>query len=166
MWGCWRSDDLFFFFLEINLTSGYITEIFSRRSGDIQIENFMRPSARLLICTMSPPEAHEFDTPALHNREIIFPCNSSNERLTVCKIVGCFYCGQVHFPSTPMPEHGKRDVAKNLRDFERNITAMRNLYNVFFDRFDVGNKHWLCQKTLTFYDSSHQYQLGEAGATA
>ena len=54
-----------FFFLEIDLTSGYNTEIFARRSGDIQIENFMQPSARLLICTMWPPEAHEFDTPVL-----------------------------------------------------------------------------------------------------
>ena len=53
------------FFLEIDLTSGYITEIVTRRSGDLQIENFMRPSARLPICAMWPPEAHEFDTPAL-----------------------------------------------------------------------------------------------------
>ena len=55
----------FFFFFEIHLTSGYITVIFARRSGAIQIGNFMRPSARLLICTMCPPEAHKFDTPGL-----------------------------------------------------------------------------------------------------
>ena len=56
---------MIFFFLEIHLTSGYITEIVTRRSGDLQIENFMRPSERLLICTMWPPEAHEFDTPGV-----------------------------------------------------------------------------------------------------
>ena len=54
-----------FFFWEINLTSGYITEIVGQRSGDLQIQNFMRPSARLLIYAMWPPEAHEFDTPDL-----------------------------------------------------------------------------------------------------
>ena len=47
--------------MEIDLTSGYITEVVARRSGDLHIENFMRPSARLLICAMWPPEAHEFD---------------------------------------------------------------------------------------------------------
>ena len=51
------------FFFEIDLTSGYITEIVAQRSGDLQIQNFMRPSARLLIYAMWPPEAHEFDTP-------------------------------------------------------------------------------------------------------
>ena len=56
---------MFFFFLEIDLTSGYITEIVARRSGDLQMENFMWPSAQLLICAMRPPEAHEFDTPVL-----------------------------------------------------------------------------------------------------
>ena len=54
----------FFFFLEIDLTSGYITEIVAQRSGDLQIQNFMRSSARL-IYAMWPPEAHEFDTPGL-----------------------------------------------------------------------------------------------------
>ena len=53
------------FFFEIDFTSGYITKIVARRGGDLQIENFMRPSARLHICAMWPPEAHEFDTPAL-----------------------------------------------------------------------------------------------------
>ena len=48
--------------MEIDLTSGYITEIVAQRSGDLQIQNFMRPSARLLIYAMWPPEAHEFDT--------------------------------------------------------------------------------------------------------
>ena len=46
------------FFLEIDLTSGYITEIVAQRSGDLQIQNFMRSSARLLIYAMWPPEAH------------------------------------------------------------------------------------------------------------
>ena len=55
------------FFLEIDLTSGYITEIVAQRSGDLQIQNLMRPSARLLIYAMWPPEAHEFDTPALRD---------------------------------------------------------------------------------------------------
>ena len=54
----------FYFLFEIDLTSGYIKEIVAQRSGDLQIENFMRPSARLLICAMWPPEAHEFGTPA------------------------------------------------------------------------------------------------------
>ena len=66
-WSCWRNDDLFF--LEIDLTSGYITEIVGRRSGDLQMENFMPPSARLLICAMWPPEAHEFDTPNLEDHQ-------------------------------------------------------------------------------------------------
>ena len=43
------------FFLEMDLTSGYITEIVARRGGDIQIDN----------CTMWPPKVHEFDTPGL-----------------------------------------------------------------------------------------------------
>ena len=54
----------FYFLFEIDLTSGYIKEIVAQRSGDLQIENFMRPSARLLIYAMWPPEAHEFDIPA------------------------------------------------------------------------------------------------------
>ena len=37
------------FFFEIDLTSGYITEIVSQRSGDLRIEIFMRPSAPLHI---------------------------------------------------------------------------------------------------------------------
>ena len=53
------------FFLEIDLTSGYITEIVAQRSGGLQIQNFMQPSARLLIYAMWPPEAYEFDNPAL-----------------------------------------------------------------------------------------------------
>ena len=61
----------FFFILEIDLTSGYITEIFAQRSGDIQIENFMRLLARLLICTMCSPEAHEFDTPGLPQHKLL-----------------------------------------------------------------------------------------------
>ena len=55
----------FFFYLEINLTSGYITEIVAQRSGDLQIQNFIRPPARLLIYAMWHPEAHKFDTPVL-----------------------------------------------------------------------------------------------------
>ena len=51
-----------FFYLEKDLTSGYITEIVAQRSDDLQIANFMWPSARLLICAMWPSEAHEFDT--------------------------------------------------------------------------------------------------------
>ena len=54
-----------FFFLEIDLTSAYNTEIAAQRSGDLQIQHFMRPSARLLIYAMWPPETHEFDTPAI-----------------------------------------------------------------------------------------------------
>ena len=54
------------FFLEIDLTSGYITEIVAQRSDDFQIQNFMRPSAQLLIYATWPPEAHEFDTPGLN----------------------------------------------------------------------------------------------------
>ena len=65
VWRCWRGDNLFC--LEIDVTLGYITEIVAWRSGDLQIENFMRLSARLLICAMWPPEAHEFDTPDLHD---------------------------------------------------------------------------------------------------
>ena len=53
------------FFLEIDLTSGYITEIVAQKSGELQTQNFMRPSARLLIYAMWPPEVHEFDTPGL-----------------------------------------------------------------------------------------------------
>ena len=60
-----ESTDLFLLFLEIDVTSGYITEIFAQRSGDIQIENFMPPSARLLICTLWSPETNKFDTPSL-----------------------------------------------------------------------------------------------------
>ena len=48
------------FFLEIDLT-----EIVVQKSGYLQFENFMWPSARLLICAMWPPKAHEFDTRAL-----------------------------------------------------------------------------------------------------
>ena len=40
---------------------------FAQRSGDLQIQNFMRPSVQLLIYAMWPPEAHEFDTPGLSN---------------------------------------------------------------------------------------------------
>ena len=54
-------------FLEIDLTLGYITKIVAQRSGDLQIENLMRPSARLLICAMWPPQAHELDSPGVSN---------------------------------------------------------------------------------------------------
>ena len=58
------------FFLEIDLTSGYITEIVAQRSGDNQIENFMRPSTRLVIYAMWPSEAHEFDTPDVKSQSL------------------------------------------------------------------------------------------------
>ena len=53
---CWRGDDL---------TLSDITEIVVQRSGDLEFENFMQPLARLLMCGMWPPEAHEFNTPGL-----------------------------------------------------------------------------------------------------
>ena len=71
---CWKGKDLFF---EIDLTSGYITEIVAQRSGDLQIENFMRPSARLLICATWLPEAHEFDTPDVNQCQL-FSTNYRN----------------------------------------------------------------------------------------
>ena len=55
------------FFLEIDLISSYITQIVAQRSGDLQIQTFMRPSVRLLICAMCPPEAHEFDNPDIES---------------------------------------------------------------------------------------------------
>ena len=48
-----------------------ITEIVAQRSGDFQIQNFMRPSARLLIYAMWFPEAHEFDIPAIKSYELV-----------------------------------------------------------------------------------------------
>ena len=57
----------FFLFLEIDLTSGYIAEIVAQRSGDLHIQNFMRPLARLLIYSIWPPEAHKFDTSDLQS---------------------------------------------------------------------------------------------------
>ena len=42
------------FFLEIDLAAGYIKESVSRRSGDLQIENIMRSSARLPTCNVAP----------------------------------------------------------------------------------------------------------------
>ena len=42
-----------------------ILNIVAQKSGDLQTQNFMRPSARLLIYAMWPPVAHEFDTPGL-----------------------------------------------------------------------------------------------------
>ena len=62
------------FFLEIDLTLGYITETVAQRSGDLQIENLMRSSAQLLICAMWPPEAHEFDTLGVSNGMYIKKC--------------------------------------------------------------------------------------------
>ena len=62
VWRCWRDTD--HFFSEIDLAAGYITETVARRSGDLQIENITRPSARLPTCSV-PPEAHEFDTPVV-----------------------------------------------------------------------------------------------------
>ena len=53
------------FFMYIDLASGDITGIVAQRSGDLQFENFMWPLARLLICAMLSPEAHEFDTPGI-----------------------------------------------------------------------------------------------------
>ena len=73
-------------FMEINLTLGYITEIVAQRSGDLQIENLMPPSARLLICAMWPPEAHEFDTPGVTNdiyiKKGFFPGDTISENFT------------------------------------------------------------------------------------
>ena len=42
------------FFSEIDLAAGYITETVAQRSGDFQIENIMRPSARLPTCNVAP----------------------------------------------------------------------------------------------------------------
>ena len=67
-----------FFFLEIDPTLGYISEIVAQRDGDPRIQNHMQPSARLLTYAMWPsaplllyanwpPEAHEFDTPAVYD---------------------------------------------------------------------------------------------------
>ena len=52
------------FFVEIDLTMGCTAEIVARRSGVVQIENILRPSARLPTCNVAP-EAPEFDTSAL-----------------------------------------------------------------------------------------------------
>ena len=41
---------------------------------------------------------------ATYNHEIALLCTSSNERISVCKILRCFNCEQVHFLSTPMLE--------------------------------------------------------------
>ena len=61
---------MIFFVLEIYFTLGYITEIIACRSGDLQIENFMQPLARLLACAMWPPQAHEFDTPGVIDKAL------------------------------------------------------------------------------------------------
>ena len=39
--------------------------------------------------------------------EIVLLCTSSNERMIVCEIVGCFNCEQAQFLSTPMLEIGE-----------------------------------------------------------
>ena len=39
--------------------------VVAQRDGDSRIQNHMQPSARLLTYANWPPEAHEFDTPAL-----------------------------------------------------------------------------------------------------
>ena len=75
------------FFLEIDLTSGSITEIVTQRSGDLQVENFMRPSARLLICAMLPPETHAFDTPDVkHLAGCILLCADKKQKQEKCKL--------------------------------------------------------------------------------
>ena len=67
-----------FFSLEIDPTLGYIPEIVAQRDGDPRIQNHMQPSARLLTYAMWlsasllqyanwPPEAYEFDTPAVYD---------------------------------------------------------------------------------------------------
>ena len=66
------------FFLEIDPTLGYISEIVGQRDGDPRIQNHMQLSARLLTYAMWPsaplllyanwpPEAHEFDTIAVYD---------------------------------------------------------------------------------------------------
>ena len=72
------------FFFEINLSSGYITEIVAQRSGDFQIHNFMQPSARFLIYAMWPPEAHEFDTPALEHKVCLY------DKITFVQVFGAY----------------------------------------------------------------------------
>ena len=57
------------FFLEFDLTLGYITKIAAQRSGDLQIQNCMQSYARLLIYAMWPPEAHDFDILGLHHQQ-------------------------------------------------------------------------------------------------
>ena len=69
------------FFLEIGLTSGYITEIVAQRSGHLQIQNFMWPSEQLLIYAMWPPEAHKFDTPVSHH----YFCSTLTNRIPTNK---------------------------------------------------------------------------------
>ena len=58
----------------------------AHRSGELQIDNFMRPSARLLICATWPLEAHQFDTYVLKDLgfvEIAILCNAGTKSLTV-----------------------------------------------------------------------------------
>ena len=54
--GRWYGDagEVMTFFLEIDLAAGYITETVARRSGDLQIENIMQPSARWPTCNVAP----------------------------------------------------------------------------------------------------------------
>ena len=71
---CQKGEDFFSFFLEIDPSLGQISEVVAQREGDPLIQNhmcneapLMWPSAPLLIYANWPPEAHEFDIPAVYD---------------------------------------------------------------------------------------------------
>ena len=51
---CGDAGEEMIFFFEIDLAAGYITKTVAWRSGDLQMENIMRPSAQLPACNMAP----------------------------------------------------------------------------------------------------------------
>ena len=90
--------------------------------------------------------------------------HSYNEQIILFKIVGCYNCEQVQLLTKQ-----EKEVARNSRNFGRNIAAMCNPFgcNAFLDLIDYLQKmillileeNWLCQQHINNLNRAGIFRL-------
>ena len=111
----------------INFTSGCITVIAARRSGDLQIENILCGPRHNSQHTMWPPEVHEFNTPGLDNK---LSKKCSNERYIVT-IVSLCNKSPNSLVGVPLPDHHSNFdfICQPLLIISKNISFIKVLHH-------------------------------------